>query len=537
MIDDDLSAPRVHMILPGAGLPAGGPREVGGKAWNLIRMVAAGLPVPHGFVLSTGWCLTRRAGGADDARLLAALCEGIGRLESATGLRFGSARCPLLVSVRSGAPVSMPGMLETVVDVGLNSQAVEGLIRLTGNPRLAWDSYRRLIQSFAEVVQKLPTEPFNRLIRDAVSSADLTSERELDYRSLRRLAHGMLDEYRALAGTAFPQDPQEQLARAAAAVFGSWDAPKAVAYRRLNGIDDALGTAVTIQTMVFGNAGGASGAGVAFTRNPASGEPELYVDFQFNGQGEDVVAGRQAPTNYDRLQRRLPTVWQELKQVAPRLEALFRDAQDFEFTVQDRRLNLLQTRDAKRTPWAALRIAVDLVTEGAIEPREALTRLRGLDIEAVGRTRFAGDRPKALATATVASIGVASGAVALDAAAAERLRHDGVPVVLVRSETTTDDIAAMAIADGILTGAGGRTSHAAVVARQLGKVCLVGCEALSIDLSKRMCRVGERTFVEADFIALDGDEGVIYPGRLAIVTERPERELAAIAEWQQAVGP
>jgi pyruvate, orthophosphate dikinase len=306
-----------------------------------------------------------------------------------------------------------------------------------------------------------------------------------------------------------------------------------VAYRKLNGIDDSLGTAVTVQTMVFGNSGGASGAGVGFTRNPATGERELYVDFQFHGQGEDVVSGRRVLGDHDRLRRRLPVVWEELEQVAHRLESLFGDAEDFEFTLQDGRLSLLQTREAKRTPWAALRIAVDQVGEGLIGPQEALARLRGLDIEAIQRTRFSGDRPRGLAVATVAGMGVASGAVALDTAAAERMTRNGVPIILVRAETTTEDIAGMARADGILTGAGGRTSHAAVVARQLGKVCLVGCRTLEIDLSRRMCRIGEQTFGEGEFISLDGDEGVIYPGQLAIVTERPERELAAIARWRQ----
>jgi pyruvate, orthophosphate dikinase len=534
MTDNARAASDIHMILPAAAMPAGGETDVGDKAWNLIRMAAAGLPVPAGFVLATEWCRRRRAGQADDARLAATLAAGIEVLEEATGLRFGSPRCPLLVSVRSGAPVSMPGMLETVLDVGLNADAVDGLIRLTGNPRLAWDSWRRLVQSFAEVVRGLPVEPFERLVRAAVKQADLASERELDHRSLRQLTRNMLEEYQALAGEAFPQDPQEQLMRAAVAVFRSWDAPKAVAYRRLNSIDDALGTAVTMQTMVFGNAGGASGAGVCFTRNPATGERELYVDFQFNAQGEDVVSGRQTLTGHDRLQRRLPEVWEELTQVAHRLEALFRDAQDFEFTVQGGRLSILQTREAKRTPWAALRIAVDMVAEGAIAPREALTRLRGLEIEAVHRTRFAGDRPRALAKATVAGIGVVSGAVVLDTSTAERLSRDGTPVILVRAQPATEDIAGFARADGILTGGGGRTSHAAVVARQLGKVCLVGCPTLSIDLARRVCRVGDQVFAEGDFISLDGDEGAIYPGRIQIVTERPERELAAVSRWRQA---
>jgi pyruvate,orthophosphate dikinase len=528
------SAPTLHPILAGAALPAGGATEVGNKAWNLIRMAAADLPVPPGFALPSAWYRTPRPGPGDDVQLVELLAAGMDLLEKVTGLGFGSARCPLLVSVRSSPPVSMPGMLETVLDLGLNDETVDGLIRLTGNPRLAWDSYRRLIQGFAQVVQALPTAPFHRLVRMAMAEAGVTAQWQLDHRSLRRLAEDMLDEYRALAGAHFPQDPREQLTRAAAAVFRSWDSQKAATYRRLNQIDDGAGTAVTVQTMVFGNAGGDSGAGVGFTRDPATGERELYLDFQFGAQGEDVVAGRQMLADPEQLRRRLPGTWNELEQVAHRLEALFRDAEDFEFTVQDGRLSLLQTRDANRTPWAALRIAVDLVAEGMLEPHEALARLRGLDVEAVMRTRFSGERPAALAVATVASLGVASGAVALDTGAAERLAQDGAPVVLVRVETTTADIAGIAKAAGISTGSGGRTSHAAVVARQLSKVCLVGCPTLSIDPQRRSCRIGGQTFAEGDFISLDGNEGAIYPGRLAIVAERPERELAIIAGWRRA---
>ena len=320
-------------------------------------------------------------------------------------------------------------------------------------------------------------------------------------------------------------------------MFRSWDAPKAATYRRLNGIDDADGTAVTVQTMVFGNAGGSSGAGVGFTRSPATGERELYLDFQFNAQGEDIVAGRQRSTDTKRLRRNLPEVWNELEQVAQRLEALFGDAQDFEFTVQNGRLSLLQTRKANPTPWAALRIAVDLVSEGLIEPPEALARLSGLNLETVTRTRFAGERPPALAVATVASLGVASGAIALD----RRLARDGAPMMLVRAETVTTDIAAMARAAGILTGSGSRTSHAAVVARQLGKVCLVACPGLSVDLRGRTCQIGGQTCAEGDFIALDGNDGSIYPGRHPNASWRQLRagdscELAAGGEHRRRSG-
>jgi len=453
-------------------------------------------------------------------------------LEGATGLGFGTARRPLLVSVRSGAAVSMPGMMETVLDVGLNRETVEGLIRMTGNPRLAWDSYRRLVQGYAEVVANLPTAPFDLLVAAALDRAEAESERELDHRDLRALTLALLDCYRTSTGSDFPADPLEQLAGATAAVFRSWSAPKAASYRRLNGIDDGAGTAVTVQTMVYGNAGGASGAGVAFSRNPATGARELYFDFKFNAQGEDVVAGRQRLPDNDRLRLVLPAVWVRLNEICRALEALFADAQDFEFTVQSNVLYLLQTRRAKRTDWAALTIAMDLVEEGVQTPAEALGGLDGIDLSAVVRTRFAPPIPPALAMAEVAGLGVTSGAVALDIDAVKRLSDAGIPAILVRRETVTTDIEGMALAAGILTGSGGRTSHAAVVARQLGKLCLVACPGMTIDLDKRQCRIGGIVLDEGDFLSLDGNTGAVHAGRLAVLTERPERALAAVAAWR-----
>jgi len=527
-------APYCRFILPGETLPPDGAETVGGKAWNLLRMANAGLPVPPGFVLTTDWYHALRLGTEDAASLRRALAAGIARLEAATGLGFGSPRRPLLVSVRSGAAASMPGMLETVLDVGLTPHAVEGLIRLTGNPRLAWDSFRRLVQGYAEVVAGLPTAPFDALLRDALAAEREDTAQHLDHRALRRLTLAMLECYQALANREFPTNPLDQLSAAAVAVFRSWDAPKAATYRRLNGLDDAAGTAVTVQTMVFGNAGGASGAGVGFTRDPASGEPRLYLDFCFNGQGEDVVAGRQSLADSDRLRRELPEVYARLESARGTLESRFADAQDFEFTVQDNTLYLLQTRAAKRTPWASLRNAVDMVAEGLITPSQALARLEGIDLATVAHTRFAEPLPAPLAHATVAGIGVACGPIALDAAAAARLAAAGTPAILVRPETVTEDIAGLAQAAGILTAAGSRTAHAAVVARQLGKVCLVGCRELTLDLPRRTCRIGARTLAEGDMISLDGNLGAIYPGVLPIVTLRPERELAIVAGWRGA---
>jgi pyruvate, orthophosphate dikinase len=519
----------LHLILPSVAPAKAGAQQVGNKAWNLMLMAQAGLPVPPAFVLPTAWCRQH-----EPTRLRETLAAGITRLETATGLKFGAPRRPLLVSVRSGAAVSMPGMMETVLDVGLNHETVQGLIRLTGNPRLAWDSFRRLIQGYAEVVADLPTAPFDALVADALTRADADTERELDHRELRSLTLAMLDCFRTQTGAPFPADPHEQLAAAAEAVFRSWDAPKAASYRRMNAISDDIGTAVTVQTMVFGNAGGASGAGVGFTRNPATGAPGLYFDFQFNGQGEDVVAGRQKLCDNDRLRLALPAVWLRLNAICHELEALFRDAQDFEFTVQSGTLFLLQARRAKRTDWAAVAIAVDMVEEGLLKPAEALRHLAGINLNQVVRTSFAPPVPATLAIAQVASMGAASGAIALDSDAVKRLTESGTTAILVRRDTVTSDIEGMALAAGILTASGGRTSHAAVVARQLGKVCLVACPDLEIDLMHRQCRIGGTTLNEGDLVSLDGNTGAVHAGHLVAQTERPDRALSTIGTWRQA---
>jgi pyruvate,orthophosphate dikinase len=521
----------IDMIAPHAGLPQGGTDAVGNKAFNLMRLAKAGLPVPPGFVLPTSWCQQHGKGALERAELDAALASGIAEIEKLTRLDFGGARRPLLVSVRSGAKISMPGMMETVLDIGINDTTVEGLICLTGNPRLAWDSYRRLIQGYADVVSGLPSAPFDALVEKALKAEDLESENDLDHVALRSITKAMLSTYHELGGEDFPQDPGVQLAQAATAVFRSWSAPKAVDYRQLYHIDNAMGTAVTVQTMVYGNAGGSSGAGVGFTRNPATGDDELYLDFQFNAQGEDVVSGRRA-LGTARLRSVLPHIWDELEGIRHQLESLFGDAQDFEFTVQNGKLYLLQTRAAKRTPWAAIQIAVDLVNDTIISQDEALARLKEIDFSSVVRTRLDQDGKKPLAQAIVASIGVATGPLALDAAAAERFKAQGHAAILVRRETTTTDLTGMAKAIGILTALGGRTSHAAVVARQLGRVCLVGCMDLKIDLARRTCTIGGSPLNEGDWITLDGNEGGIYAGRLEVLTERPAKALAVIEGWK-----
>jgi pyruvate, orthophosphate dikinase len=516
-----------------AGVAAGSLDQMGSKAFNLQRMAVAGLPVPQAFVLGTGWCeFHRREPGAARQGIHDALGEWTRRLEQACGLAFGGERKPLLVSVRSGAPVSMPGMMDTVLNVGLCDRAVRGLLRLTGNPRLAWDSYRRLVQQYAQVVHGVEGGAFEAITAAAVAQAGVQGVRELDFEGLAKLCAESLELFADLAGVPFPQDPREQLEAATVAVLESWRSARAVEYRRLHGIAEGPGTAVTVQRMVFGNAGGTSGSGVGFTRDPATGENRLYLDFLLNAQGEDVVSGRQAVTDTARLPTALPEVAQRLEELRHALEATFGDAQEFEFTVQDGRLYLLQTRTAKRTPWAALRIAVEQVREGLASPAKALARLEGLDLAAIERRRVADDGEVALAQAVPASIGLAVGSIALDARACERLAEKGRPAILVRNDTSTEDIAGIAAAIGVLTARGGRTSHAAVVARHMGKVCLVGCAALRIDEEARTISFGGATLREGETICLDAENGRVLDGEPEVVVERPEGLLSEVARWR-----
>lgn len=518
--------------LPGAR--EGSAAEMGFKAFNLARMARIGLRVPEAFVLGTALCRDYlRHPAKSRVALHDLLIEMLRRLESASRQAFGGTRRPLLVSVRSGAPVSMPGMMDTLLNIGLCDATVHGLMRLTGNPRLAWDSYRRLVQQFAEVVHGADSAPFRAALETSLREAGLDNARELDFRQLARLTQEYLAIFRDAAGEPFPQDPMVQLEAAIAAVFASWQGERAVEYRRLNALPDALGTAVTVQRMVFGNAGGTSGAGVAFTRNPADGDNSLYADFLFNCQGEDVVSGRFKADDAARLQSVLPDVWARLETVRGALEAEFRDAQEFEFTVQDGELFLLQTRSGKRTPWAALRIAVAQEHEGLIEPEEALRRLDGIDLKSLERSRTGPPEEHAvLGRGVPASIGLAGGAIALDAATAQRFVAENRHAILVREDTLTDDIAGLAACAGLLTARGSRTAHAAVVARQLGKPCLVGCSELAIDTASRAITIGERTMHEGDMLWIDAEAGLVLAQEPAVEIEKPLAELAVVERWR-----
>ncbi|MFZ5781884.1 MAG: pyruvate, phosphate dikinase [Pseudomonadota bacterium] len=523
------------LIAAGTGSPDITPELAGSKATELWHMVRLGLDVPPAFVLPTTLCSGVNAG--DPAALDAmrtGLARGIAWLEERTGRRFGDGRAPLLVSVRSGAAISMPGMLQTVLDIGLNDESVHGLIRLTGNPRLAFDSWRRLIQSHAEVVGGLPAARFDQALADMVKSEQAEGESDLDGEALERLAASYRDLARRL-GHEVPDDPHDQLGQATQAVYRSWLAPRAVEYRRLNHLSDEGGTAVTVQAMVFGNAGPRSGAGVIFSRDPATGANESYLDFLFDAQGEDVVSGRRTPIDARRLEARLPEVARKLIDGVRLIERARCDAQDVEFTVEDGRLYFLQTRSAKRTPLAALRIAVAMVHEGLIDPQTALGRLAALDLEALSVSRFIEDGPAAaapVAHAIAAAPGVASGRVAFTSDNAKRLAHGGEPVVLVRPDTSTEDIAGFAVAAGILTAAGGRTAHAAVVARQLGKVCLVGCRTLTVDEARGKADIAGTSVQEGDWLSLDGHAGTVMLGRRTIVAQPPD-ELAEVERWRR----
>ena len=527
-----------EVLLIGCGMTAGSatPEAAGFKAYNLWRMERVGMPVPQAFVLGTQFCRDYFHHDRKPVHALQALLGmHLQNLERATGLNFGSGRKPLLVSVRSGAPASMPGMLDTVLDVGLCDATVPGLLRVTGNPRLVWDSYRRLVASFAEVVHRLPGVRFEQALEHRMREADVATAQELDFQSLRALTHDYLDVYEEMAGAPFPQQPREQLEAAVIAVWDSWASDKAAQYRRLNGLPDDSGTAVTVQRMVYGNAGGTSGAGVAFTRDPASGEPSLYLDFMFNAQGDDIVSGRRNAADTGRLAEALPLVLEGLRQFARRLEAEFRDMQEFEFTVQNGELYILQTRTGKRTPWAALRIAIDHVEEGLIDRAAALERLTSVDLARIERARIVapGVGPP-LCRGVSAGMGIAIGGIALDSRRAQQMADAGTAAILVRDSTSTEDIVGMEAAAGVLTAAGSRTSHAAVVARQMNKPCVVGCAELAVDLPRRQCSLAGRRLAEGEIVSIDGQSGDVYLGPVTVEIEKPTELLGRLASWRGA---
>ncbi len=514
--------------------PSSGGRELlGGKGIGLAEMTQMGVPVPAGFTITTDACRAYMSNGKTlPDGVEEEIEKHLAALQEKTGKRFGDTNDPLLVSVRSGAAVSMPGMMDSILNLGLNDDAAVGLARVTGNERFANDSYRRLIQMYGEVVDGIDGQRFEQALTDLKKSTGASQDVDLSADDLA----GLIGTYRAVyleeTGRDFPQDPRDQLARAVRAVFDSWDSPRAKVYRRTYDIPDELGTAVNVVQMVFGNKGDESGTGVAFTRNPSTGEQGLYGEFLANAQGEDVVAGIRTPEPLEHMEQKLPAAFAQLLDTMRRLEEHYRDMQDIEFTVEDNDLYLLQTRSAKRTAAAAVKAAVDMVAEGLISREDAVARIDPAQLDQLLHPMIDPAADWEVATKGLnASPGAACGAIVLDADSAEERGKAGESVILVRWETTPDDIHGLIQAAGILTAHGGMTSHAAVVARGMGKPCVAGCEGLSIDIDARTITVGGRTLSEGDLLTIDGSTGAVIVGEVPLVAPEVNDDLQTILGW------
>jgi pyruvate,orthophosphate dikinase len=510
----------------------GGRELLGGKGVGLAEMTALGVRVPAGFTVTTEACrMTMRAGDVPEG-LWDEVDGHVARLQERSGKRFGDPADPLLVSVRSGAAVSMPGMMDTILNLGLNDVAVEGLAAATGNPRFAFDSYRRLIQMYGDVVDGIDAHAFEGELQALKERRGGRQDVELTDDDLRGLIATYQEVYEREVGSGFPQDAQEQLRRATRAVFDSWESPRAKVYRRTYDIPDDLGTAVNVVQMVFGNKGDTSGTGVCFTRDPSTGERRLFGEFLVNAQGEDVVAGIRTPEPIERMRGILPAAYEQLVETLDRLEAHYREMQDIEFTVEDGELFLLQTRTGKRTAQAALRIAVEMTEEDLISRDEAVARIDPGQLDQLLHPMI---DPTAtvdvVATGLNASPGAASGAIVLDADLAEERGRAGEDVLLVRWETTPDDIHGLVHSRGVLTAHGGMTSHAAVVARGMGKPCVAGCDALSIDLEARTVRIGDAELREGDQLTIDGGTGRVIVGTVPLVPPAIDENFGTILGW------
>ncbi len=488
---------------------------LGGKGANLAEMTNLGVPVPPGFTMACEVCIAFLRDRTVPPALRAEVEQSLRRLEDASGKRFGDPANPLLVSVRSGAPVSMPGMMETILNLGLNDDTVAGLARASGNPRFAYDSYRRFIQMYGDVVLGVSHANFERLLAAKRLTAGVENDSELSEEQLRTLVEEYKGLVRASTGRPFPMEPVEQLWGAIEAVWTSWTLKKAQDYRKHAGIDDTLGTGVNVVSMVFGNLGDDSGTGVAFTRNPSTGERKLYGEFLINAQGEDVVAGIRTPLSIDQMAERLPAAYHELVATQEKLEQHYRDMQDIEFTVERGRLYLLQTRTGKRTAAAAVRIATEMVDERMIDDRQAVTRVPADQLDQLLHPVIDPSvRADAIATGLPASPGAASGRAVFDADEAGRRASSGDPVILIREETTPEDFHGLVAARAVLTSRGGMTSHAAVVARGMGKCAVVGCKEMIVDHVRRACTMNGVTINEGDWLTLDGGSGKVFSGDL-----------------------
>src|SRR5436190_9426112 len=526
------SSPRKHVYFFGAG-KADGNRNMkdllGGKGSGLAEMTNAGLPVPPGFTISTEVCnIYYKEKAKIPATINREIVEHVTKLEKTAGATLGSTDNPLLVSVRSGAKFSMPGMMDTILNLGLNDDAVEGLKRRTDNGRFAFDSYRRFIQMFGNVVLEIPKESFEHEFEAVKVARDARLDTDLDEHALREVVERYKEVVQRRSGKSFPQNPHQQLTMARDAVFRSWMNPRAQEYRRIYDIPDHIGTAVNVQMMVFGNTGDRSATGVGFTRNPATGKKEFYGEFLINAQGEDVVAGIRTPQPILELETVMPKAYKQLREITTRLEKHYKDMQDFEFTIQDERLFMLQTRSGKRTGFAAVMIATDLVAEKLVTPKEAVLLVDPESLNQLLAPGFDQEEWKKIPAATrglPASPGAASGQVVFTADHAVEWTRQGKQVILVRRETVPDDIHGMFVAQGILTATGGMTSHAAVVGRQMGKPSVVGAGALEINEAGRQFRVGGRTVKEGEFLSFDGLTGEV---KIARVASKPSEILQVV---------
>ena len=514
----------------------GSMRELlGGKGANLAEMTNLGMPVPQGFTITTEACTQYYQDGRSiNEEIQDQIMEYMGKLEDISGKRFGDKNNPLLVSVRSGARASMPGMMDTILNLGLNDVVVEAFAKKTKNPRFAWDSYRRFIQMYSDVVMEVGKKYFEELIDEMKKERGVTLDTELTANDLKKLAEQFKAEYKNKIGEDFPQDPREQLMGAVRAVFRSWDNPRAIYYRRMNDIPSSWGTAVNVQMMVFGNTGDTSGTGVAFTRNPATGEKKLFGEFLMNAQGEDVVAGVRTPQTIDQLAEVMPEAYEQFVDIAQKLEYHYRDMQDMEFTIEDKKLYMLQTRNGKRTAAAALKIACDLVDEGMISEEEAVCMIDPKSLDSLLHPTFPKeelDRVAPIGHGLAASPGAAAGQVVFTADDVVEWVEKGHKVILVRLETSPEDIEGMHFARGILTVRGGMTSHAAVVARGMGTCCVSGCGDIVMDEANKQFTLGGKTYKEGDWISLDGSTGNIYGERLHTAEAQISGEFGRIMAW------
>lgn len=514
---------------------------LGGKGANLAEMTSLGISIPPGFTITTETCNEfMRAGGEFPDGLWEEIIEHIETLQETTGKKFNDAESPLLVSVRSGAPVSMPGMMDTVLNLGMNDEVAKTMIKLTGDERFVWDAYRRFITMFSDVVMGLERHDFEGVFNKIKKSEGVSEDTEVSVDGLKETVAGMKYLYKELMDVDFPQDPMVQLRKSIAAVFNSWDIPRARAYRKIEGIPDDVGTACNIQTMVFGNMGWDSGSGVMFTRSPSDGSKGLFGELLFNAQGEDVVAGIRTPIHLSELEDQQPDLYKELEEIAEIVEEHYKDMQDMEFTIEQGKLWILQTRTGKRTARAAIKIAVDMAEEGLIDHVTAVKRITPDNVDQILHPQFDPEAKKEadlLATGLNASPGAAVGKAVFDSDRAEERGKSGEPVILVRPETTPDDVNGMIISQGFLTQHGGGTSHAAVVARGWGKPCVAGCEDIKIDTSRNLFTVSEYTIKEGDWLSIDGTTGEVFRGQVSTIETAfdQEQELIKALEWADEI--